>query len=86
MGRLLDRVLCRHRRRRCRCSAAAGSSGGGGVPWDGWLRCSVAAPEAAEFRGADWPGRAEDLTQFEFHDRPAAAWAAGFTEVTRKPT
>ena len=55
--------------------------GGVGVPWDGWLRCSVAAPEAAEFRGADWPGRAEDLTQFEFHDRPPAAWAAGFTEV-----
>jgi len=86
MGRL-DRVLRRRRRRRR--SAAAGSSGGGGVSWDRWLRCSVAASGGGRVPcgcAGDWPGCAGDLKQFEFHDRPVAAWAAGFTEVTRKPT
>ena len=67
-------------RRRRGAAAAAGFHGTAG---------SVApppSPAAVEFRGTDWPGRAGELKQFQFQVRPAAAWAAGVTEVTRKPT
>ena len=67
-------------RRRRGAAAAAGFHGTAG---------SVApppSPAAVEFRGTDGPGRAGELKQFQFQVRPAAAWAAGVTEVTRKPT